>query len=80
MTQSSDPAVAALMVEIKYLREAVQKMETKMDTELGVLKASVSEINAIVTKVRGGYFTLALIGGMLVWFLGAWDKLAKLWN
>lgn len=76
MPETTDPAVAALVVEVRYLRESMSKMES----EIASVKSSVSEINTIVTKVRGGYFTLAVIGGMLVWFLNGWDKLAKLWN
>jgi hypothetical protein len=76
MPETNDPMVAALLVEIRYLRESI----TELKAENSAIRKSIGEIETVVTKVRGGYVALILLGGALMWTLGFWDKVAKLWN
>jgi chromosome condensin MukBEF ATPase and DNA-binding subunit MukB len=53
-----DKDVGALEADVRNLAARIDKMETQL-----------GEIHVIVTKAKGGWLLLIMIGGGLTWFL-----------
>jgi hypothetical protein len=48
---------------------ALQADVTKLKTDLVVLQTKVDEIHTIITKAKGGWLALILIGGAIMWLV-----------
>lgn len=71
-----DPAVAELLVEMRFLRRDVELLSTKLtETE-----KKVSEMQALVSKYRGGLAVILGAGALIGWVLNTMSSGAKLWH
>lgn len=88
--KSEDPTVAVLIDRLSSLTDEIKEMRAERKDELvdlrcelkadiAAVKADQLKVNDIISKARGGYLVLVGLGGFLLWLLGFWDKILKLW-
>jgi hypothetical protein len=82
-----DPVQAVILERLDNLRKSFEKLETKVDDRFAKTDAKIeavqkeqADVKSFFTTAKGGYIVLVGLGAMLMWALGAWDKLAKLWQ
>lgn len=71
-----DPNVAALLVEVRYLRESIKDLKDKIDST----DKKVSDMQILVNKYRGGLAVILGAGALLGWVLSNLSAGAKLWG
>lgn len=58
MPEQTARDIGSLQAEVKNIHERLEKFEEKLD-----------EIHVVITKAKGGWLLLILIGGGLSWFV-----------
>lgn len=69
-------SIEALVVEIRYLRRDVEALTTKLEAT----EKKVSEMQALVSKYRGGLAVILGAGGFIGWLLSNLSTGVKLWH
>ena len=54
--------------------------ERKLSEDVKELQEQVDTLNGVLAKGRGGLLVIVTVGSLMGVFLGAWDKLAKLFT
>ena len=82
-----DPVQAVILERLENLRKSFEKFEVKVDEKFAAADKKIeavqkeqADVKSFFTTAKGGYIVLVGLGAMLMWALGAWDKLAKLWQ
>jgi len=71
---------SVMKADVADLRKEMKDDIGSLRNEVAGVKEEQAAVRSFFTTAKGGYIVLVGLGAMLMWALGAWDKVAKLWQ
>lgn len=64
----------------RQLEERVAERERKLEEKVNAIEAEIVSLRELAAKGRGGLLVLLAIGSIIGVFVGAWDKILRLFG
>jgi len=73
---SLDTLVALLLQRISQLEKDILELQNEDEK----IKTDVDLIKEMAGRWKGGFLTIAAMGGFVGWLISIWDKVSKPWH
>ncbi len=74
--QSLDTMVALLLQRLSQLEKEIVELRSEDEK----IKTDVDLIKEMAGRWKGGFLTIAALGGFVGWLVSIWDKVSKPWH
>ena len=74
--QSLDTMVALLIQRISQLEKDISDLQDEDEK----IKGDMDLIKEMAGRWKGGFLTIAALGGFVGWLVSIWDKISKPWH